>query len=314
MHKFVIASDSSSDFTAPLRERFDVPDILPGMVYFPDGHEELSDLDWERYTPEWYYDSMKGRKALYKTAAPPAGEVERIFEKHLAAGQDVLNICLSAALSGTYQGCVLVAQKLMEKYPERKIICIDSMRYSTAQSLLIMMASLKRAEGASLEETAAYLEEKKHCIHQMGPMDDLFFLTKTGRISNFKAFFGTLAGVNPMADFNHKGLAQVLAKFKGKRAALDATLRYMEETIVKPEEQIIFVAHSNRQAAAELLAERIRDRFHPKEVIINPVGMSCGATVGPGLCAAFYEGKTISEDLAEEQAIMDKIAAEIKTK
>lgn len=314
MNKFAIVSDSSSDFTADLRKRFDVPDITHGLVYFPDGHEEPADLDWERYTPEWYYNSMKDRKTLYKTAATPVGETQEVFEKHLSQGRDVLCISLSAALSSTYQGCMLVADELRKKYPERKIICIDSQRYSTAQSLLVMMASLKRAQGASLEETAAYLEEKKYCIHQMGPMDDLFFLTKTGRISNFKAFFGTLAGVNPMADFNRKGLAQVLAKFKGKRAALDATIRYMEETIVNPEQQIIFVAHSNRQAVAELLAEKIREKFHPKEVYINHVGMSCGATIGPGLCAAFYEGKPISEDMSAEQAIMDKVAAELKAK
>ena len=314
MHNFAIVSDSSSDFTADLRQRFDVPDIQRGMVYFPDGHEEPADLDWEKYTPEWYYNSMKDRKVLYKTAAAPSGEIEAIFEKNLAQGRDVLSISLSGALSATYQSCKLIAQELLKKYPERKIICIDSLRYSTALSLLVMMASQKRAEGASLEETAAYLEEKKYCVHQMGPMDDLFFLTKTGRISNFKAFFGTLAGVNPMADFNRKGLAEVLVKFKGKRAALEATVRYMEQTIEEPENQIIFVAHSNRQAVAELMAEKIREKFHPKEIYINPVGMSCGATIGPGLCAAFYVGKPISEDLTEEKTIMDAIAAELKTK
>ena len=311
MYNFAIVTDSASDFTADLRQRFDVQDVTKGIVYFPDGHAEPADLDWEKYTPEWYYNSMKDRKVLYKTAATPVGETEAAFERHLSQGRDVLCICLSAALSTTYQSSLLVAESMMKKYPGRKVICIDSMRYSTALSLLVMLASKKRAEGASLEETAEYLNEKRFCIHQMGPMDDLFFLVKTGRISNFKAFFGTLAGVNPMADFNRKGLAEVLVRFKGKRAAIEATLRYMEKTIVNPQEQIIFVAHSNRQAVAEQMAQQIRERFQPKEVYINPVGMSCGATIGPGLCAAFYEGKPISEDLAEEKAIMDAIAAEI---
>lgn len=312
MHSFAIVTDSSSDFTAHLRERFDIPDVMRGIVYFPDGHSELSDLDWEEHTPEWYYDSMKSRKVLYRTAAAPNGELERVFQKNLEAGKDILCICLSAALSGTYQNCCLMAEEMMKKYPQRKILCVDSMRYSTAQSLLVMMASMKRAEGATVEETAAYLEEKKYCVHQMGPMDDLFFLVKTGRINNFKAFFGTLAGVNPMADFNRQGMSEVLVKFKGKRAAFDATIRYMEKTIVDPENQIIFVAHSNRQAAAELLVQRVQETFHPKEVIINPVGMSCGATIGPGLCAAFYVGRPISEGLQEEKKIMDAIAADLK--
>ena len=47
--------------------------------------------------------------------------------------------------------------------------------------------------------------------------------------------------------------------------------------------------------------------FNPKEVIINDVGMSCGASIGPGLCAAFYWGKEISEDLAFEKSVMQNI-------
>ena len=142
----------------------------------------------------------------------------------------------------------------------------------------------------------------------MGPMDDLFFLVKTGRISNFKALFGTLVGVNPMADFNSKGLAEVIVKFKGKRSALEATVKYMKETIVEPENNIVFVAHSNRLAAAEMLADMIRTEIAPKEVIITHVGMACGPSIGPGLCAAFYLGKPISEGLTEEKEIMQRIS------
>ena len=275
--------------------------------YFPDGHCEVCDLDWDRYDPKTFYESMSDKKTIYKTASPPTGDTLKIFEKNLKAGKDILCITLSSALSGTYQACELVKSELLDKYPQRKIICVDSMRYSTALSLLVIMATMKRQEGASLEETAKYIEENKHRVHQMGPMDDLFFLCKTGRISNFKAFFGTLIGINPMADFNRKGLSEVLGKFKGKKAAFDAVIKYMRGTIENPEEQIMFVAHSNRPAAAELLRDMIIKEFNPKEVIINDVGMSCGASIGPGLCAAFYLGREISEDMEYEKALMNKI-------
>jgi DegV family protein with EDD domain len=195
----------------------------------------------------------------------------------------------------------------MEKYPERKIMVVDSLRYSTALSLLVIKASQKQQEGATLEETAQYLERIKHTIHQIGPMDDLFFLVKTGRISNFKAFFGTIVGINPMADFNRKGLSQVLGKFKGKKKAFDAVIEYMRGTVENPGEQIIFVAHSNREEAAKALAQRVQEEFSPKEIVINPVGLSCGASIGPGLCAVFYEGKEISENMEQEQALMNQI-------
>lgn len=307
MSNFVIIPDTACDLVKPLRERFGIDDYISGLVYFPDGRCEKSDIDWERYDPKEFFESMRDKKNTYSTSCAPVGDILEVFERHLKAGKDVLSITLSSGLSGTYQTCEMAAGQLREKYPERKIICVDSLRYSTAMAMLAIEAAKKREEGCSIEETAAYLEEHKHRLHQIGPMDDLFFLCKTGRITNFKAFFGTLVGINPMADFSHTGLAQVLGKFKGKKAAFDALIEYMRRTVQNPEEQIMFITHSNREAAAERLREMIINEFHPKEVIISHVGMSCGVSVGPGLCAAFYWGDPISEDMSRETAIMDEI-------
>ena len=35
--------------------------------------------------------------------------------------------------------------------------------------------------------------------------------------------------------------------------------------------------------------------------------MSCGVSIGPGLCAAFYWGEEISEDFSKEKEIMSEI-------
>ena len=308
MSSFVIIPDASCDLTKELRERFDIPEYLHGHITFPDGHDEACDLDWSTISPNEYFRTMSEDKAIYKTAGVGITEAEAVFEKYLSKGIDVINITLSSGISSTYGYCKKAADNVQAKYPERKIYCIDSLRYSTSLSLLVALAAEKRANGASIDEVAAFIEEKKRRIHQMGPMDDLFFLVRTGRISNVKAFFGSLVGVNPVADFNEKGVSEVLAKFKGKKAALDGTLKYMKGTIVDPENQIIFVAHSNRPEAAEKLAQMIREQLNPKEIIINTVGMACGANIGPGLCAAFYEGRPISPDMADEKALMAAIA------
>ena len=314
MYNFAIIPDTSSDLTKELRDRFGIEDYLHGVIYYPDGRSGKASLDWDEMTPEQYYDSMKGRNVLYNTACPEGGDIYEIFEKYLKQGIDVLSITLSSGLSGTYSSCLVVAKELREKYPERKIIIIDSMRYSTSLALLVISACIKRASGATIEETAEYTEQEKYKIHQMGSMDDLFFLVKTGHVSNFKAFFGSLVGINLLADFNDKGVSEVIGKFKGKVTALEATIKYIERTIVDPENQMIFVAHTNREPAAKLLAEKIKEKFNPKEIFIVPVGMSCGASIGPGLCAAFYKGEKASENLEKEKALMDAITEELKTK
>ena len=314
MSNYVIIPDASSDLTAELRERFGIEDYLRGTIYFPDGHDEPVDLDWSQMTPEEYYNSMRNRTVLYKTAAPPLGNITETFEKYLAQGKDILSISISSALSSTHNDCMLVAKDLLEKYPERKIICIDSLRYSTSLALLVISAAIKKEEGLSLEELAEYTEHEKMRIHQMGTMDDLFFLVKTGRVSNFKAFFGNMIGLNLLADFNEKGLSEVVGKFKGKRDAFSAIIEYVRRTIQNPEEQVLFIAHSNREEAALMLSDMIKKEFSPKELIINNVGMHCGANIGPGLCAVFYKGEPASEGLVNEKALMDEISAKIKKK
>lgn len=314
MSDYTIVVDTSCDLTAPLRERFGIEYVLRGQIYFPDGHSEPLSLDWEKMTPDEYYSSMKGHNAIYKTSSVPMGEAMEVFETILKSGKDVLSISLSSGLSSSYNETLMVAKELEAKYPDRKVVCVDSLRYSTALALLVILASKKKEEGATLDEVASYLEEIKHSVHQMGFMDDLYFLAKTGRISNAKAFFGTLVGVTPLADFTRHGLSEVVIKTKGRKQAVDATIEYMKQTIVNPEEQIIFIAHSLRKEYADILKEKVQSTFNPKEIIMNDVGMACGASIGPGLCAAYYVGKPLSETLDDEKSMMADIVAGLSKK
>lgn len=314
MSNFVIIPDSASDFGADLRERFGIDDYLPGVLYTPDGRQTISDPDWKEMTPDEYFESMTGNKLLYKTAFPSHGETIKRLEPFLKEGKDILLVLLSSGISGTYQAALLAAKELTEKYPERKIICVDSRRYASAMGVMLVKASEKRAQGATIEETAEYLEELKYSVHQMGPLDDLFFCVKTGRISNLKAFFGTLVGVNCLGDFANVGLTEIIGKVKGKQSALDVTVEYIKRTIVDPEDQIVFVAHTNRPEYANMLVERIKNEIKPKEVILNRIGMACGSSIGPGLYAAYYLGNRISDGLEDEKIIMNEIIAQQKKK
>ncbi len=315
MNDYVILTDSSSDMPAELREQYGIGDYVRGVLYCPDGRELRSDTDWKHgFTPESFYGAMKGRKALFKTATPVYGEVEELFERYLKAGKDVLCVTMSSGISGTFRICQEVGQALCARYPERKLRCVDSLRYCGAEALLVMLASQNRAEGMSLEENAANLEEARFTLRQSGTMDDLFFLAKVGRIGSFKALFGSLAGVTPVAEISRAGMSEVLAKFKGRRTAFDATLRYMARTIVAPEKQTILIGQSVRAEAAEQLAALVRKEFAPKELKILPIGTACGASIGPGMCAVFYRGTPVSEELAEERKLMGEISEALKKK
>ena len=84
MADFVIIPDSASDMTAPLRERFGIPECRMGTVTYPNGESKEVDLDWETMTPDEFYGMMKNKSVEFKSSTPiPAKEVE-IYKKYLA--------------------------------------------------------------------------------------------------------------------------------------------------------------------------------------------------------------------------------------
>ncbi len=192
----------------------------------------------------------------------------------------------------------------MGEYPGIKVRVVDSLRYSTAQGMLLTYASRFREEGQSCDEVADWLEENKQCFHQIGIMDDLFFLARTGRLNKAAAFMGTLVGVEPMADFSSNGLCSVIGKGKGKKKSLDAAVAYLQKLAINPKDQILFLAHSLRDKEAEYFKKAIEERVGPKEVIVSSVDMVCGANIGPGLVAVFFFGQKISDDLSNEKAVL----------
>ena len=311
---FVILSDSACDLTKELRERFNIEYVM-GHMTLPDGTERRTTLEWDFTTPEQFYKDVKAKKnfnpetkqSLYTTAPASIDEFKEEYKKYLEAGNDLLVITISTGLSATYNFAAKAAEQLKEEYPNRKIIVIDSLRYSTGLGLLVVRAAQKRAEGLSLEETAKWVEENKSKCHQMGFLDDLSFVAMKGRISKPKAFMGQMIGIKPLAEFSYEGLPSVLGKTKGDANFYEACIAYIEKTIIDPKDQIIFIAQTAREKQALELKKRIEEKFAPKEVIVNTVHPQNGINIGPGLCAAYYFGKEISKDLSVEREYVTEI-------
>ena len=177
---------------------------------------------------------------------------------------------------------------------------------SGAIGLLAYYAFAMKNEGKSFDEIVAWLEENKVRVHQMGPIDDLIFVARRGRISMGKAIFGSFAGVKPMGDCNADGYTTVLTKAKGINKAFDITVKYVSETATDIENQILFIAHSNREQYAQNLKEKLL-ALNPKKIYITDVYSACGGNIGPGMIGVYYLGEPISSDLSREKEVIAKI-------
>ncbi len=307
MSHFAIIADATCDLSEELRTSLDVT-IVPGHLCLPNGEEVPAMPEWKYHSREEFYKLLKKDPTSFTTSPANVAEFERAFEEQAANGVDVLAMCISSGISGAHNFMQMARKNVLDRYPNAKILCIDTLRYGPGFGLMVMWACALRAAGKSVEETARFMEENKTCFRQAGWLDDLKFVASKGRINHAQAFFGTLAGIKPIGELDKNGLTTVLVKVKGAKAAYNVMLEYMEKTIRDPQEQTILIAQSDRYKQALEYKALIEERFSPKEVIITDVHPLCGANIGPGLMAAYYFGSPTSENLEEEKKLMEAIA------
>ena len=307
MKQYVILADLTCDLSREIRERFGIEAYIPGHIHFSDGRDFATTLDWTHIDREEFYRALSNKKLEISTAPASPEEYYETFRKYAEQGIDILSMSISSRISSTCNVAEGAAKRIREEFPERTVYCFDSFRMSGAFGLLVMYAHNLKKEGKSLEEVAAWLEDHKHKVHQMGPIDDLIFVARRGRIAMGKAIMGSFAGVKPMGDCTRDGYVSVLTKVKGINKALDLTVRYIDRAAVNVKDQYVLISHSNRQEYAEKLKAMIEEKLAPKQVFISDVFCGSGTNVGPGMVGAYFLGEEISEELTAEKDMMTEL-------
>ena len=308
--KFAIMLDCTCELSNALLEEFDI-EMIMGHYTTPDGKEHDSVNSWSPEERDQFYKDLKRDPDGFKTSPPNVQECYQAFEKHIKEGEGVLCLCISTGISGTYSFMTKAKEEILAKYPDAELYIVDTLRFGPAAGLMGVHASLLRKEGKSLKEDFDWLEQNKNHFHQTGWMDDLSFVAKKGRITHAKAFFGSLIGIKPIGEFDYNGLTTVIGKGKGEKQTMEILLQYIEEYAINIQDQIVFIATSNRHKQAEVFKQLIIERFHPKAIYINDVMTNCGINVGPGLMAAYYYGKPISKGLVQETESIKKIMEKV---
>ena len=304
MNPYIILTDVTCDLSPAIREQFGITDYIHGHVSISDGRELVTTLDWSNITREDFYNCLGDRRMQVSTAPASPEEYYEHFKKYAEAGTDIISISISSKISSTYNVAAGAAERVRAEYPERRIVCVDALRMSGSMGLLVCYAHELQREGKTLDEVVDWLENNRMRVHQMGPIDDLIFVARRGRISMGKAIMGSFAGVKPMGDCNRDGYVTVLTKAKGMKKALNATVAYVGEVAADVQNQYLLIVHSNREEYAMTLKEKLETQLNPKQVLVSDSYSASGTNIGPGMVGVYFLGDEVSEDLAAEREIM----------
>ena len=287
MRDFVLATDSSCDLSQELADKFELC-VVPLTVNI-DGKIYTNYLDGSDIGFKEFYDRSRA-KASIKSSCPSLEAFESAFTKILESGRDILYLGFSSALSATTQNARITAEELAPKYPDAKIIVVDSLCASMGQGLFIKYVYDEKQKGGTIEEVAQYAEDIKLNICHWFTVNDLMHLKRGGRVSAATAIAGTALNVKPVLHVDDEGRLVNVGKARGRKASIQALMDHMKETIINPKEQTIYISHGDCEDEVKEFAKQIKKELGVKEVVINIIGPVIGCHTGAGVIALFFFG------------------------
>ena len=261
---------------------------LISMPYSAGGKTIYPYVDFDEFDADAFYDSLRAGELPTTSALGEQAYID-YFEPEFAAGNDILYVHFSAAMTNTFDFMHLALRKLQQQYPERKFHEVDTRGITTiSRNIGLAAADLYKA-GKSAEEIVEWGRSEVDHYAMYFMADDLKFFRRSGRVGGLSAVMGNMIGIRPIITMSAEGKMVSVGKEKGRRKALDRLAQYVVELGADVKQHRIIVGHTGNRELAEELAAAIREKIGPCEIEFMPVNPTAGSHCGPdGVGVTFH--------------------------
>lgn len=253
----------------------------------------LEDRFYERddeYPIELFYEKLKAGK-LVRTSQINPHDAEVEFEKVLHEGKDVLYIGFSSGMSGSFDNISYIAKGLRIKYPERKIIVVDTLSGAGGEGLLFYYARKMQQEGKSMEEIAEWVENNKLNTHHCFIVSDLINLRNSGRISTLAALFGMIVHINPVLELTREGKIGIVTKSIGRKKSIAEMVKFFKQNYIPSDNDFILVGHTNCPEEAHAFGAQIEQISGGVPVKYGYINRLVSGCAGYNALSVFFMGQ-----------------------
>lgn len=278
----VITSDSTTDLSEELRERYNVAVIplkitLGGKLY----------TDGVDITPDDIYAHHDKTGELPKTTATNVNDCLEFFKKYTDSGKTVIHFTISSDMSSTYSNACLAAEELGNVY------VIDTKNLSTGGGLLVISAAEMLNEGLPAKEIVEKTKALVPCVDASFVIDSLEYLYKGGRCSALAMFGANLLKLKPCIQVKN-GKMDVAKKYRGKYS--EVLKQYVTEQIGDHSDIIldrVFVTHAgcDPQLVDEIVA-LVKELAPFKEVFMTRAGCTVSSHCGANTLGVLFIRKS----------------------
>lgn len=283
---FCIITDSASDVPESVIKEYDLyvmptPVTINGQDYF----------DGETIFPEQFYEIQASGKDI-KTYHINQYMFQEHFRPFAERGDEVLYICFSTGIAGTFGAANLAYQEVLEEYPDFKMTIIDSKCASVGYGLVVEKLLKMQRNGAPkellIEAAGFFCEHMEHAVTVM----ELDYLFKGGRLSKTSFLAGTVLDIKPIIIVDENGSLKAVEKVRGWKKAQKRILDMVGEKGRNLENQVIGVCYGTDREAYDYLKKQLKEHYHVKGLLEGRVGCAIGAHTGPGILGITFLNAT----------------------
>ena len=248
------------------------------MPYTLNGKEDKFDLGRNTDSRAFFAAMRAGADA--KTQALNQVDYIEYFEPIFAAGEDIIYVSFSHAMSGTFNSLAIALSELSTRYPERKLTLCNTYGISMGAGIVVYYAAKMHNEGKSDEEVAEFVESFRKRVRCYFTVKDLQYLKRGGRLSAFKAMMGNLFDLKPIIVMNDEGKLVSTVNVKGRKKSLHALVEYAEKDGIDTSYPCVLM-NGDTDEDTQFTKELIREKYPDIEIIERFVGPVIGSHCGP---------------------------------
>ena len=277
-----IVTDSASDTPKWVIDDYNLH-VIPTPVVI----DEKDYFDGKTIMPEEFYDILRSGKDV-KTYHINSQMFYDNFLPYAINGDEVIYICFSTGIAGTYNAANIAKAELLEQYPDFDLTIIDSKCASIGFGLVTYYALLMQKKGAPKQEIIDGI--RWHCDHMehIFTVNTLEYLLKGGRLSKTSAIAGGLLDIKPILQVNDDGALGAIEKVRGRQKSLKRLIEIVGELGARLAYQRIGIVHGDDAQTMEFVKEQLSRNYGCKAYLENYVGCAIGAHTGPGIIGIIF--------------------------
>jgi DegV family protein with EDD domain len=277
--RIAVVTDSTADIPRHLVEELGIY-VIPQILIM--GNRTW--LDGIDIDPPAFYELLRTSPDFPSSSQPSVVSFQKVFTQLSAEVDGIIAVLVSDELSGTLNSARMAAESL----PDLPLEIIDTRSVSIQLGFIAMEVARAAAAGADLQTAADLARSLIGRVRVYFVVDTLEYLHRGGRIGAAARLFGTALNLKPILNIQD-GIVTPVTKVRSRRKAIETLFQVIEEQVAGADRVHMAVLHVAAPEEAANLAEKVRARFQPVEMIHAECGPVVGTHAGPGtLGIAFY--------------------------